>query len=132
MTGKLEAMLLLYLAASLLHFGHNAEFVDAYPNLPPWITRSSVYLVWLVISSVGLIGYLLHRAGWRLFGWVLLCVYAAVGLAGLLHYTRAPVGAHGHAMNFTIWFEVVAASVLLLYLMARRSSLISAASARSA
>jgi hypothetical protein len=113
----LEGLLLLYVAASLLHFTHNAEFVQAYPNLPAWITRSSVYLTWLVITAVGLVGYLLHRFGLRLVGFALLCIYAAVGLDGLLHYTRAPLHAHSHGMNFTIWFEVVVASILLLYLV---------------
>ena len=112
----LEALLLLYVGASLLHFSHNAEFVQAYPNLPAWITRSSVYLTWLTITGVGLVGYLLHRYGLRVVGFVLLCVYAAAGLDGLLHYTLAPVGAHSHGMNFTIMFEVIVASILLLYL----------------
>jgi hypothetical protein len=112
----LEVLLLLYVGASLLHFTHNAQFVQAYPNLPSWITRSSVYLTWVVITSIGLLGYLLRRYGSRVVGFVLLCLYAAVGLDGLLHYTRAPLHAHSHTMNFTIWFEVVAASILLLYL----------------
>jgi hypothetical protein len=114
----LEGLLLLYLVASLIHFTHNAEFVQSYPNLPAWITRSSVYFVWLAISAVGLVGYLLHRYSQRWVGWVLLCAYAAVGLDGLLHYTRAPVSAHTHGMNLTIWFEVVVASLLLVYLVA--------------
>jgi hypothetical protein len=113
----LEVLLLLYVAASLLHFTHNAEFVRAYPNLPAWITRSSVYLTWLAITAVGLLGYLLHRYGPRAVGFALLCIYAAVGLDGLLHYTRAPFHAHSHGMNFTIWFEVGVASILLLYLV---------------
>ncbi len=113
----LEVLLLLYVAASLLHFTHNAEFVRAYPNLPAWITRSSVYLTWLAITAVGLLGYLLHRYGPRATGFALLCIYAAVGLDGLLHYTRAPLHAHSHGMNFTIWFEVGVASILLLYLV---------------
>lgn len=112
----LEALLLLYMVASLLHFIHNAEFVETYPNLPPWITHSSVYFTWLAITAVGLLGYLLHRYWLRVVGFGLLCVYAAVGLDGLLHYTRAPIGAHSHGMNFTIWFEVVVASILLFYL----------------
>jgi hypothetical protein len=109
--------LLLYVAASLLHFTHNAQFVQNYPNLPSWITRSSVYLTWVVITSVGLLGYLLRRYGSRVVGFVLLCIYAVAGLDGLLHYTRAPLHDHSHAMNFTIWFEVFAATILLLYLV---------------
>ena len=114
----LEILLALYLGASLLHFMHNAEFVAAYPNLPEWITRSSVYLTWLGITAVGAAGYLLLRFKLRVVGLVLLCLYAVAGLDGLLHYTRAPIGAHTHAMNMTIWFEVVVAAALLLYLLA--------------
>jgi hypothetical protein len=112
----LEALLILYGLASLLHFVHNAEFVQAYPNLPTWITRSSVYLTWIAISAIGLIGYLLNRYGLQIFGFAMLCIYAAVGLDGLLHYTRAPMDAHSHGMNFTIWFEFVIAAILLSYL----------------
>jgi len=112
----LEVLFLLYLVASLLHFAHNAEFVQAYPNLPSWITRTGVYLTWLAITGVGVLGYVLRRFGLRVVGFALLCIYAAVGLDGLLHYTRAPFHAHSHGMNFTIWFEVVVAAMLLLYL----------------
>jgi len=114
----LEILLALYLGASFLHFAHNAEFVDVYPNLPGWITRSSVYLTWLGITAVGLIGYVLLRLKQRIAGLVVLCLYAAAGLDGLLHYSRAPVGAHTHGMNFTIWFEVLVAGMLLVYLVA--------------
>ena len=119
----LEVLLLLYLVASLVHFAHNAEFVGTYPNLPAWITRSSVYGTWLAITSIGVAGYLLHRQGLRVLGFGLLCVYAALGLDGLLHYTRAPPGAHSHGMNFTIWFEVAIAFTLLAYLTVRARTL---------
>jgi hypothetical protein len=114
----LEMLLALYVGASLFHFTHNAEFVDAYPNLPHWITRSNVYLTWLAITAVGLAGYVLLRLGKRMVGLAILCLYAAAGLDGLLHYTRAPIHAHTHGMNATIWFEALAAAMLLLYLFA--------------
>jgi hypothetical protein len=113
----LEVLLLVYCAASLLHFVHNAEYVQAYPNLPGWITRSGAYGAWLGITAGGLLGYVLYRFRPRILGWFLLCLYAALGLDGLLHYVLAPMGAHTHAMNFTIWFEVVVAAILLLYLL---------------
>jgi hypothetical protein len=39
---------------------------------------------------------------------------AVFGFDDLLHYTRAPLGAHTLAMNFTIWLEVAAAAILLV------------------
>ena len=111
----LLGLLLLYLAASLVHFSHNAEYLADYPNLPPWLTRGGVYLAWMGETSLGILGYVLYRFGRRLAGLALVGVYAAFGFDGLLHYTRAPFDAHTTAMNFTILFEVVAAAVLLIH-----------------
>jgi hypothetical protein len=113
----LPGLLIAYCAASLLHFSHNAEYLADYPNLPAWLSRSQVYVAWLVILAIGVLGYVLYRQGYRLVGLVILAVYAGLGFDGLLHYTRAPLAAHTAAMNFTIWSEVVAAAVLLTALV---------------
>ena len=117
-SAPIGGMLLLYFAASLLHFAHNAEYLADYPNLPAWLGRADVYLVWLGLAAVGVVGYALYRGGWRLAGLLLLGGYAAAGFDGLLHYTRAPFAAHTAAMNFTIWFEVATAGLLLIAVVA--------------
>jgi hypothetical protein len=110
--------LLLYLAASLLHFAHNAEYLADYPNLPPWLGRSDIYLVWIGQAVVGVGGYMLYRArGWAA-GLLLIGLYASLGFDGLLHYTRAPMAEHTAAMNITIGFEVAAAGLLLIRVIA--------------
>ena len=111
--GTLPILLMLYGVASLGHFVHNAEFLADYPNLPVWLTRSQVYVAWFGIQAVGLVGYLLARATYEFLGFGILGVYAAIGLDGLLHYSRAPMAAHTATMNFTIWFEVAAAVLVL-------------------
>ena len=108
------SLTLLYGIASLAHFAHNAEFLMDYPNLPSWLTPAQVYVVWLGITALGALGYLLLRAGRSVAGLLLLAAYAVLGLDGLLHYGRAPVTAHTLAMNATIWFEVLAAAALLV------------------
>jgi hypothetical protein len=110
----LPALLVLYAAASLLHFAHNAEYLADYPNLPPSWSRADVYLAWCVLTAVGVRGYVLYRRGDRRAGLTLLAIYAAFGFAGLLHYTRAPLAHHNAAMNVTIWAEAVAAALLLM------------------
>ena len=82
-------------------------------NLPDWLSRSQIYVVWLGITALGALGYLRHRRGYPLSGLILVGAYAGLGFDGLLHYTRAPVAAHTTAMNLTIWFEVSAAALLL-------------------
>jgi hypothetical protein len=104
----------LYAATSLLHFAHNAEFLAQYPNLPSSWSRADVYLAWCAVTTVGVLGYVLFRGGYRRLGLTVLALYGGLGFAGLLHYTRAPVAHHSAAMNLTIWIEVAAAAVLLV------------------
>jgi hypothetical protein len=111
-------LLFLYLAASLLHFAHNAEYLAAYPNLPAWLGRFDVYLVWILQAAAGVGGYALWRHGRRVAGLLLIGAYAAAGFDGLLHYTRAPFSAHTRMMNFTIGLECVAAGALLIAVVA--------------
>jgi hypothetical protein len=106
-------LLLVYGAASLLHYAHNAEFLADYPNMPGWLSRASVYLAWLGGTAVGLVGYLLLRRGYRLLGLCAIAVYAALGFDGLGHYGLAPFAEHTATMNLTIWLEVATAALLL-------------------
>ena len=57
----LLALMLVYGAASLFHFIHNATYIQDYPNLPAWITPVGVYVAWCVIAAVGVVGYWLYR-----------------------------------------------------------------------
>jgi hypothetical protein len=126
--GCLLALLAVYCAASLIHFVHNARFIADYPNLPAWLTSAKVYLAWLAVTAVGAAGMVFFKFGRRLPGLVLIAGYAALGFAGLDHYSLAPVSAHTVAMNATIGFEVLAAaglftvSVTLLFRLDRQSA----------
>lgn len=110
----LLVLLIIYCAASLVHFAHNAVFLESYPNLPAWLSSGMVVGAWLGITAVGIIGYGIVRAGYPLTGLIVTGVYGALGLDGLEHYTRAPISAHSFAMNFTIGFEVLAAVLVLI------------------
>jgi hypothetical protein len=107
-------LLLLYGSASLLHFAHNAEYLAQYPNLPPSWSRTDVYLAWCSVTTIGVLGYFLYKQAYRRLGLLVLALYAGLGFAGLLHYTRAPFHHHTASMNLTILTEVAAASLLLI------------------
>jgi hypothetical protein len=69
---------------------------------------------WLVIAGIGATGYWLFRRISAPVGLTIIGLYAAVGFAGLDHYTLAPASAHSWAMNATIAGEAIAASALLV------------------
>jgi hypothetical protein len=106
--------LVVYGAASLFHYAHNAEFLAEYPNMPAGLSRMAVYAAWLGVTTVGVIGYLVFRRGYRLAGLSVMAVYAALGFDGLGHYGLAPVSAHTPFMNLTIWLEAASAALLLV------------------
>jgi hypothetical protein len=105
-------LVLVHAAASLVHFAHNAAYLADYPNMPAWISPAGIYGAWLAEAAVGALGVLLMLRG-RSMGLVLLALYALLGLAGLDHYTLAPISAHTLAMNATIWLETATAIILL-------------------
>ena len=110
----LVLLLLLYGAASLVHFAHNAELLASYPNLPASWSRADVYLAWMVLTTIGLAGWLLVARGYQLPGLLLLAVYAALGIGSLGHYVLAPLSAHTVTMNGTILLEVTTATLVLI------------------
>jgi hypothetical protein len=109
----LRALLPLYIAASLLHFSHNAQYLRSYPNLPAWISRANICVIWLAMTAIGCLGFLLYRRRRSLWGLIALGLYAVTGMGGLLHYTRASFSAHSATMNFTILLEASIAAALL-------------------
>ncbi len=110
----LVPLMLIYGAASLLHFLHNAAYLHDYPNLPAWLTAGGVLGAWLVVAGTGVVGYLLYSRVSRVAGLITIAVYAVLGLGGLDHYTLAPVSAHTVAMNLTILLEAATAVALLV------------------
>lgn len=107
------ALILLYGAASLVHFIHNAEFIRDYPGLPQSWTRGGVYLAWLGLTAVGVCGWWMLRRGYETAGSLVLVCYALLGLDSLGHYIVAPFAAHTPAMHVTILLEVAAAALVL-------------------
>ena len=107
-------LLLIYGAASLVHFVHNAEFLTDYPNLPATWTRAGVYFAWIGLTLVGVTGWLLVARGYQLAGLLFLAVYAMLGLDSLGHYVLAPLSDHTLIMNSTILLEVTAAALVLI------------------
>ena len=113
-TNHLRAAFCAYAAASLLHYAHNAVFLEAYPNIPRWLDRTQIYLVWIAMTTMGVIGYRLIYSRYRAAGLGVLAFHATLGFDGLSHYALAPISLHTHTMNLTIWLELATAVLLLL------------------
>jgi len=111
---RMSALVATYFLASLAHFAHNAEFIAFYPGMPAWITRETVYLAWLGVTSIGVVAFALLGFGATTAAYLSLGVYGALGLDGLAHYTLALCSEHTVLANVTIWAEAIAGFLLLV------------------
>ena len=118
----LNTLLLLYAAASLLHFVHNAEYLSAYPGLPASWSRWTIYLAWAAMTSVGVLGWVLMQRSYEWLGLMLLAVYAALGMDSLGHYVVASFSQHTLMMNASILVEVIAATLVMLEVLRRMAT----------
>jgi hypothetical protein len=111
---NLSVLVVVYFLASLAHFTHNAEYIAFYPGMPAGLTRETVYLVWLGVTSIGLVALVLYGFGACTAALGLLGVYGAFGLDGLAHYTLALCSEHTLLANVTIWSEAITGLTLLV------------------
>lgn len=103
-----------YFLASLAHFGHNAQYIAVYPGMPAWLTPGTVWLCWLGVTAVGGLAWALARLGLPKVALMVLGVYGALGLDGLLHYTLGLCSQHTLLANLTIWAEATTGLMLLI------------------
>lgn len=116
-------LMAIHFAASLAHFVHNAEYIAIYPGMPGWITRETVYLAWLGVTSIGIFAGVAARLSLPRSALLLSGVYGGLGLDGLAHYSLALCSEHTVGANVTICSEVVTGTALLVasaMLLARR------------
>ena len=81
----IQLLVVVFLAANLMHFVHNAEYIAYYPGMPSWLTREKVYLAWVAGASIGLSGLLVYRTKLKVLGLALVAAYGALGIEGLAH-----------------------------------------------
>lgn len=115
-TGNRQQLLLLLLVISIIstfiHYTDNFFSFEQYPQ-PDWITLSSIYISWVVLTAIGIIGYSLYRS--RRFGLAYLCLllYSITGLSSLGHYLYGNLSDFSMKMHLFIWTDgLIGLSVL--------------------
>ena len=67
------------------HFTDNYVSIDTYPQ-PGWVTKAVVLVSWPLLTSLGVIGYLLLRRGVFTAAHGFLLAYSYTGLSSLGHF----------------------------------------------
>jgi hypothetical protein len=126
-TTVLRVLLVLAVGISLIHYTDNTIRFDDYTRGDPGIvTRPTIPLTWIVLTALGLWGYLRFRRGELRPAAPLLAAYSVSGLISPLHYTTVSWSDFDAFQNtFVIGDGVLGLAVLgfaLWLAMGRRSS----------
>jgi drug/metabolite transporter (DMT)-like permease len=71
--------------STAVHYTDNAIYVEHYPQ-PDWINPELVYIVWSLLTLIGIAGYLFFREGRHLPAGLYLLVYSYTGISSAGHY----------------------------------------------
>ena len=113
---SLSILLVLNIAASIVHYLDNIAFFSEYPE-PTWLDPTRVDVAWFVMTPFACAGYALYRRGQIRLGASLLTIYALMGLLVLGHYRYADICSIALRIHGFILLEAGAAACLLAWLM---------------
>ena len=84
-TAIVGGVVLASIAVTAFHFTDNYVSIDTYPQ-PDWVTKAVVLVSWPLLTSLGVIGYLLLRRGLFTAAHGFLLAYSYTGLSSLGHF----------------------------------------------
>lgn len=108
----LLGLLVVNLIVTSLHYTDNAIFISRYPQ-PNWISVGGIYLTWIVLSSIGIVGYWLYRQQKFTIGLIALGIYSLTGLSSFAHYFYGSFSQFSAKMHLFIFADVAVGTMLL-------------------
>jgi hypothetical protein len=113
-----ERVLLAILAASIvstaIHYADNYFAIERYPG-PEWIQGPVIYVGWIVLTAIGVLGYVLYRRAMYLPAILCLLVYSYTGVSSLGHFLYGDWSGFTSAMHVSILADGVTGSAVLAF-----------------
>ncbi|NJL20762.1 MAG: hypothetical protein HC895_08050 [Leptolyngbyaceae cyanobacterium SM1_3_5] len=103
-----QRLLLVLVVVSIIstafHYTDNFIFIQDYPQ-PESITPTSIYITWLILTTVGGLGYWLFQLEIFWLSLLLLAVYSLTGISSLAHYFYGAMTDFSPKMHLLIWTD---------------------------
>lgn len=107
-------LLLVSIVSTFVHYTDNFFFFNQYPQ-PEWITLSSIYVAWFVLTAIGITGYRLYSYQRFQLAYPCLFLYSLTGLSSLGHYFYGNLSEFSARMNLLIWTDGLTGLTVLLF-----------------
>lgn len=106
-----KGVLLVSVASTAIHYTDNYIYIDEYPQ-PDYINHELIALAWVLLTLIGIAGYLFYRDGKRGPAAAYLFVYSYTGLSSLGHYVFG--GHFSTKMHVLIWLDGITGAAVAL------------------
>ena len=111
----LLTVLIFNIVITSIHYTDNAIFVREYPE-PQWLTTSGILITWIVMTSIGIIGYWFYSQQNYWSSYFLLGAYAGTGLSSSAHYFYGELSEFSLKMHVLIWMDIIAGLAVVAFL----------------
>lgn len=91
-------------ASTAVHYTDNYINIDEYPQ-PDYINHEMIVVVWILLTLLGVAGYLFFRDEKRVPAGIYLLLYSYTGLSSLGHFAFGSMGEFSTRMHLTIWLD---------------------------
>ncbi len=113
-------LLLTNIVITAFHYTDNFLDFEHYPS-PTWITQQGVWVAWVILTAIGIIGYFLYinRIFW--LAYISIAIYSMTGAFTPAHYFFPAKVPFSFKMHTLIWLDTIADTnvlILTLYLIA--------------
>ncbi|MDZ8050890.1 MAG: hypothetical protein RMX68_023480 [Aulosira sp. ZfuVER01] len=108
----LKMLLITSIISTAIHFTDNYLFIERYPQ-PVWITASSIYQSWLILTAIGITGYWLYKYRRFWLAYACLLVYSFTGLVSPGHYFYGNLSQFSAKMHLFIWTDALTSLAIL-------------------
>ena len=112
----LLVLLLASIVSTAIHYTDNAVNIADYPQ-PGWLTEAQIYISWVVLTGVGILGYRLYRAERYGPAHLLLLVYSYTGVSSLGHYLYSGVDELSARQHFHIATDGITGLAILAFVI---------------
>ncbi len=112
----LKLILVASIVSTAIHFTDNYQFIEHYPQ-PTWVTAPSIYQSWMILTTVGIIGYWLYKSRQFWFAYLCLSIYSLTGLASSGHYLYGSWSQFSFKMHLFIWTDAITGSAVFAFVL---------------
>lgn len=112
----LLTLLIISVVITAFHYTDNFINFLQYPD-PEWLTPQSVYQSWLILTAIGIVGYVLYINNILLLAYVCLSIYSLTGMLSPAHYFFQTTEKFSFKMHTFIWLDFIIGTLLLCFII---------------